>query len=105
MLLAIALGGCTSAPGNTTRVYATSSAAMFQAANQHWLVADKPDQSTLVLQLDSFGGRQAGDVSRQTFGQAAVAFLDKSGRKCRILSGSEVMAQTYEFAYRCDGRS
>lgn len=104
LVASFALFGCTSDPGNATRVYATSSATMFEAAKQRWLVSDKPEKTTLVLQLDSFGAGTAADVPRQAFEQAAAEFLEKSGRKCRILSGSEVMARTYEFAYRCDGR-
>jgi len=105
LLLAFAAAGCTSETSSTTRVYAASSATMFEAAKLHWLVSDKPEKGALVIQLDSFGARQATDVPRQTFEQAATAFLARSGRKCRVLSGSELMAQTYEFAYRCDGRS
>jgi hypothetical protein len=104
-VIALALAGCTAQPSSATRVYSAASATMFESAKQNWLVSDKPEKSTLVVQVDGFGGRQALDIPRQTFEQTAAAFLAKSGRKCRILSGTEVMSQTYEFAYRCDGRS
>ena len=102
LLSLLALPGCASEPAGGTRVYAASSATMFEAANQKWLASDRPEKNTLVLQSDTFGASKPGETPRQTFEQAAVAFLAQTGRKCRVLSGSEVMAQTYEFAYRCD---
>jgi hypothetical protein len=86
----------------------------FNDGREDWRVFDKPHENRLMI-TPTLGDSAAGGAALGlTFGasgpvggpegnfqRGAQAWLDASGRKCRITNGALVVAPQYEFFYTC----
>jgi hypothetical protein len=100
-VLVLLLTGCTSSQQRLTDTYSSAGGIPFQHGNQKWLVMDRRDIGSMLIQYDAFGTTQRVAIPKQSFEKAAAAYLASVKTGCQVKTGSEVMALAYEFTYGC----
>jgi hypothetical protein len=102
-VLVLLLAGCSSSQQRLTDTYSSAGGIPFQHGNQKWLVMDRRDIGSMLIQYDAFGTTQRVAIPKQSFEKAAAAYLATVG--CQVKNGSEAVALAYEFTYRCTSPS
>lgn len=112
-LLPIALCAC-SGINYAMQNYSDTKPVAFHDGRTEWRVFDKPHEGRLMI-TSSMGDAVAGGAAQGftlglsgpvggpegNFQRGAQAWLDASGRDCRITNGALVIAPQYEFFYTC----
>jgi hypothetical protein len=102
-VLMLLLAGCTSTQQRLTDTYSSAGGIPFQHGDQKWLVMDRRDIGSMLIQYDAFGTTQRMAIPKQSFEKAAAAYLATVG--CQVKNGSDAMTLAYEFTYRCTSPS
>lgn len=98
--LVLLLAGC-SPNQRFTDMYAVVGGTPFQHSNLSWVVRDRRDIGSMLIQYDTFGATQRVDIPKQSFDSVAAAYLATVGAGCQVKTGSQVMTLSYEFTYQC----
>ena len=82
-------------------MYSVVGGTPFQHANLAWLIRDRRDIGSMLVQYDAFATSQSVAIPKQSFDGVAAAYLATVGAGCQIKTGSQVMTLSYEFTYQC----
>jgi hypothetical protein len=99
-VLVLLLAGC-SPNQRLTDLYSVVGGTPFQHSNLTYIVRDRRDIGSMLIQYDEFTSSQRMAIPKQSFEGAAVAYLATVGTGCLVKSGSLVMPLSYEFIYQC----
>ncbi len=100
-VLVLLLAGCSPNNQRLTDMYSAVGGTPFQHANLTWLVRDRRDIGSMLIQYDAFATSQHVTIPKQSFDGVAAAYLATVGAGCQIKTGSQVMTLSYEFTYQC----
>lgn len=95
------LAGCSPGSRYLSENYSRSPQVLFQGEQATWSVVDKPESGRIVLWRGFASPAPA--PPRPEYERTAVAYLAKTGRRCRILDGLPVAGHIWELTYTCDG--
>jgi hypothetical protein len=101
VVLVLLLAGCSPNNQRITDTYSVVGGTPFQHANLTWLVRDRRDISSMLIQYDAFATNQRMAIPKQSFDGVAAAYLATVGAGCQVKTGSLVMTLSYEFTYQC----
>lgn len=100
-VLVLMLAGCSPSNQRLTDLYSPVNGIPIQHANLTWLVRDRRDVGSMLIQYDAFATSQHMAIPKQSFDSVAAAYLATAGAGCQVKTGSQVMTLSYEFTYQC----
>ena len=100
-VVVLLLAGCSPSNQRLTDMYSPVSGIPFQHANLTWLVRDRRDIGSMLIEYDAFATSQRMAIPKQSFDSVAAAYLATVGARCQVKTGSQVMTSSYEFTYQC----
>jgi hypothetical protein len=100
-VLVLLIAGCSPSNQRLTDMYSVVGGIPFQHSNLTWLVRDRRDLGSMLIQYDSFASSQHMAIPKQTFDSVAAAYMATVGAGCQVTAGLEVATLSYEFTYRC----
>jgi hypothetical protein len=99
------LASCASSQQRLTDTYSAAGGTQFRHADQKWLVMDRRDIGSMLIQYDAFGTTQRVAIPKPSFEKAAAAYLATVRTGCQVKTGSEATTLAFEFTYRCTSPS
>ena len=99
-VLVLLLAGCSLNNQRLTDTYSWW-AAPLSHSNLTWIVRDRRDIGSMLIQYDAFATSQRVAIPKQSFDSVAAAYLATLGPGCQVKTGSQVMTLSYEFTYQC----
>ena len=100
-ILVLLLVGCSLNNQRVTDTYSVVGGTPFQHSNLTYIVRDRRDIGSMLVQYDDFATSQRMAIPKQSFDSVAAAYLATLGTGCHIKTGSLVMPLSYEFTYHC----
>lgn len=100
-VLVLLLAGCSQDNQRLTDIYSPVGGIPFKHADLTWLVRDRRDIGSMLIQYDAFATSQHMAIPKQSFDSAVAAYLATVGAGCQVKTGSQVMSLSYEFTYQC----